>query len=121
MPTLATPAIALLVLVPGLGLAAIATFLSDAPAEWGVAAMTAWSAVAAALLAGASLGAGAGPLAWIPPAAGVAALLLGGPSGLALAALALVVAALPAPLPAPRWLPLALAAAAAVAAARRLL
>ena len=118
---LATPIISLLLLVPTLGLAVIGVFLSDAPAEWAVATLTAWAAIAAGLLAGAGLAGASGSLGWLAPTLGFAGLVVGGPPGLALAALALAAAAVPSPLLVPRWLPLAMSAVVAVAAVRRLL
>ena len=108
--TLASPAAAALLLVPALCFAALG-MMADAPGEWGQGALVAWTALAAALLAGAGIQSGAGIAAWLALALGLVAVLTGGPPGLAVAAAAaLVLLATGAGLPAPRWLPLGLAA-----------
>jgi hypothetical protein len=117
---LAGPVAAALILGPALVLAALA-LMADAPGEWGRGALIAWTAVAAALLAGAALQAGAGLAAALAILLGFAAIMVGGPPGLLLAATAaLLLAALPG-LPAPRWLPAALAAPALLVALRHYL
>lgn len=114
LPTLAAP----LLLAPSIVFAALA-LLGAAPGEWGRAALIAWTAVAAALLAGAGLQAGAGIAGWLVPALGLAAIMTGGPPGLVVAALAgaaLAIAGDAAPFP--RWIAAGLAAPPLVAAAR---
>lgn len=109
--SLGGPAVAAALLIPSFGLALLG-LMGDAPGEWGRGALIAWTALTAALLAGAALQAGAGALAWAPLLLGLVAVMTGGPPGLILAALAAaaLVAAGPAA-PSPRWLALALAAA----------
>jgi len=114
---LASPIAAAALVAPSLAFAAL-SLLGDAPGEWGRSALIAWTAAAASLLAGAALQAGAGPLVWAVPLLCFAAVMTGGPPGLAVAAVAAALLGLAAGLPAPRWLPLALAALAALAAIR---
>ena len=105
---LGAPAVAAALLIPSFGLALLG-LMGDAPGEWGRGALIAWTALAAALLAGAALQAGAGVLAWAPLLLGLVAVMTGGPPGLilvALAALALLTAGPAAP--SPRWLALVL-------------
>lgn len=112
---------AAIILLPALCFAAMAGLLTGAPADWGTGALLAWTAIAATLMAGAGLAFPA-PLPGLVALLGFAAVMLGGPPGLALAALAAAAAALPAAeLSAPRWLPLSLALLAALVAARRFL
>lgn len=109
-------------LVPALGFAALATLLRGAPAEWGAGALLAWTAIAAALIAGAGLTTAPALLPGLAALLGFAALMVGGPPGLALAALAAGASALPAgEFAPPRWLPLSLALLAALVALRRYL
>lgn len=111
---------ATILLLPAVALAALA-LVGDAPGEWGRGALIAWTALAATLLAGAGLQAGAGAGFWLVPAIAFAAVMVGGPPGLLVAAVAaLVVFALPG-LPAPRWLPGALAVPAIAIALRHYL
>jgi hypothetical protein len=108
----------LLLLAPSLVFAALG-LMRDAPGEWGQGALIGWTAVAAALLAGAGLVSGAGPIAWAAPVVGFVAVMLGGPPGLAAAGVAAAtLMALGSGLPAPRWLPAALAAPPVVVALR---
>lgn len=107
---------ALALLAPALAFAAMATLLRDVPADWGASALIAWTAVATALLGGAALQ--TGPLPWLAGLGGFAALMAGGPPGLAAAALAAGLLAF-VETPAPRWLPLALSGLALAAAVRR--
>ncbi len=112
---------AAVILLPALCFAALAGFLSEAPAEWGAGALLAWTAVAAPLMAAAGLPFPA-PLPGLAAALGFVAVMVGGPPGLGLAALAAGVAALPAAeLSPPRGLPLTLALLAALVAVRRFL
>lgn len=117
--TLTTPIAAALLLVPALVLAGLG-LLASAPGEWGMGALVAWTSLAAALVAGAALQAGAGPLPWLALVLAFAAMMMGGPPGLVVAALAvLALLALGAALPAPRWLLLALAVPPVVVAVRQ--
>jgi hypothetical protein len=109
--------VAAILLVPSLGLAALG-LMADAPGEWGRGALLAWTVLAAAMLAGTGLAAGGGVLGWLVLATGFAALMTGGPPGLALAAVSVLLVAAEAGLPGPRWLPVALAVAPALLAAR---
>ncbi len=104
-------------LVPAVLFAALG-LMNDAPGEWGQGALIAWTGIAAALLAGAAPGAGA--LAAAPALLGFAAIMIGGPPGLGLAAAA-VLSLLLIGQPAPRWLVLALAAAPVADALRQIL
>lgn len=107
--SLSSPLAAAVLLAPSLCLA-IVGFLGDAPGEWGRAALIAWTSLVAALLAGAALQSGAGALAWLALALGLAAIMIGGPPGLVVAAVAVAaLGALATGLPTPRWLPLGLA------------
>ena len=118
---LTSPLAAALLLIPAWGLGALA-LMADAPGEWGRGALIAWTALAAALIAGAALQAGAGPVAWLAIVAGFAAVMIGGPPGLVVAAgaaLALLLAG--GGLPTPWWLPVALALPAAGIALRHAL
>ncbi len=109
--TLASPAAAAVMLAPALCFAALG-FVGDAPGEWGRAALIAWTALVAALLAGAALQAGAGAPAWAALALGLAAIMIGGPPGLIVAAVAAAALLTAGPdLPTARWVPAALAAA----------
>lgn len=115
---LGSGAAAAAILAPALCFAALG-LVGEAPGEWGAGALIAWTALAATLIAGAAIQSGAGPAAWLVPALGLAAVMIGGPPGLAAAALAaLALLALGAGLPTPRWLALALAAPPAVVALR---
>ncbi len=107
--SLSSPAAAAALLAPTLCLAILA-LIGDAPGEWGRAALIAWTSLVAALLAGAALQAGAGALAWLALGLGLAAIMIGGPPGLVVAAVAAAaLLAVGAGLPAPRWLPVGLA------------
>jgi hypothetical protein len=118
--TFGTTFAAVVLLLPALAFAAIA-LVGDAPGEWGRGALIAWTGVAAALVAGAGLQAGAGPVLWIIPALALAALMTGGPPGLVVAGVAvLALLALPG-VPVPRWVVVALAVPALVVAARHYL
>lgn len=110
MPSLAlaSPIAAALLLAPALVFAGLG-LMTDAPGEWGRGALLAWSSLAAALLAGAGWEAEGAPLAAIVLFLGFVALMLGGPPGLVVAAVAVALLLVPASgLTAPRWLPAAL-------------
>lgn len=118
--TFGTTFVAVALLLPALAFAAIA-LVGDAPGEWGRGALIAWTGVAAALIAGAGLQAGAGPALWVVPVLALGALMTGGPPGLVVAAVAtLAVLAVPG-VPVPRWLIVALAAPALAVATRHYL
>ncbi len=121
--SLSSPVAAGLLLAPSLVFAALA-LMGDAPGEWGRGALIAWTALAAALLAGATLAAsaatGAGFAAWVALGLGFGAVMIGGPPGLfvaAVAAAALVAAG--ADLPVARWLAFGLALPPALIALRQ--
>ncbi|MFO1106239.1 MAG: hypothetical protein U1E34_09060 [Amaricoccus sp.] len=116
---LASPIAVLLLLLPAVVFAGLG-LLGSAPGEWGQGALLAWVSLASALLAGTGLG--AGPLPWAVPLVGLVAVMVGGPPGLLLAALAaglLLVPGLATAVPA--WLALALAFLPVLVAARHLL
>ncbi|MCA8880486.1 MAG: hypothetical protein KDA73_11130 [Rhodobacteraceae bacterium] len=120
--TLTSPLAAAILLLPSLVFAAMAAFLVDAPAEWGEGALIAWTAIAACLLAGSCLADAPVPLPWVAVVAGFVAVMTGGPPGLAVAAVAVLVVALPGSgLAGARWLPVALALVAALVSVRRFL
>ncbi|MBP7000888.1 hypothetical protein [Amaricoccus sp.] len=112
-PFLASPLAAAALLLPSLAFAAL-TLMRDAPAEWGRAALIAWTALVAAGLGGM---AGGGPLA-AGLVLGFAAIMTGGPPGLVVAALAAAAPLVLGAPPAPRWALAALAALPALAALR---
>lgn len=118
---LTSPVAAAILLVPAVAFAALGV-MADAPGEWGRGALIAWTALAVAVLAGAGLQAGGGVAPWLATLLGLAALMTGGPPGLAVAALAALLLLLPGSgLPSPRWLPVALAVPAALVALRQAL
>lgn len=111
-----TPLAAAILLVPAWGFAALA-LVGDAPGEWGRGALIAWTALAVALVAGAGLQAAGGLLPWVALVLTFAAVMIGGPPGLAVVAVAaLILAAVG--VAAPWWLVAALAAPPAALAAR---
>ncbi|MBP7241624.1 hypothetical protein [Amaricoccus sp.] len=114
--SLASPLAAAALLLPSLAFAGL-TLMRDAPAEWGRAALIAWTALVAAGLGGA---AGGGPLA-AALLLGFAAIMIGGPPGLAVAALAAAAPLVLGTPPTPRWTLAALAALPALAALRQAL
>lgn len=117
---LASPLAAALLLVPAAAFAALG-LMGSAPGEWGQGALLAWTCLAATLVAGAGLQA-AGPLASVIPLLGFAAIMIGGPPGLLVAALAAALLLVPGlGAAAPRWLPIGLAVLPALVALRRLL
>jgi hypothetical protein len=106
---LVSPIAALFLLVPAWGLAAMA-LMGDAPGDRARGALIGWTAVAAALIAGAGVQAGAGVAPWVALVLAFAAVMIGGPPGLgvvAVAAASLFLAG--AGLPVPWWLVAALA------------
>jgi hypothetical protein len=110
MPSLALapPIAAALLLAPALVFAGLG-LMTDAPGEWGRGALLAWSSLGAALLAGSGLEAHGAPLAGIVLFLSFVALMLGGPPGLVVAAVAVALLLVPASgLTVPRWLPAAL-------------
>jgi hypothetical protein len=106
---LASPLAAGLLIAPSLVFAALG-LMGDAPGEWGRGTLVVWTALAAALLAGAGLAAGGSAAAWGALALALAATAAGGPPGLVLAAAAVASTLAAGSAPAPRWLAVALAA-----------
>jgi hypothetical protein len=82
-----SPIAAAILLVPAWGFAAMA-LMGDAPGEWARGALIAWTGLAAALIAGAGLQAGVGLVPWVAVVLAFAAVMIGGPPGLGVAAVA---------------------------------
>ena len=79
-------------------------WLGQAPGEWGGAALTAWTVLLSALIAGAGLKVGGGILVLFVPVIGLTAIMTGGPAGLAVAAICSLFVFLAGPEPtAGRW------------------
>lgn len=87
-PNLLSPVLIALLLLPGWGFAAMVLFMGGVPGEWARVALTVWTALAAAVLAGSLLADGGMVPVLLALALGFAAVMTGGPWGLALAALA---------------------------------
>jgi hypothetical protein len=105
-----TPLVAAILLAPAWGFAAVA-LMGDAPGEWARGALIAWTALAAALIAGAGLQAAGGIVPWGALVLAFAAVMIGGPPGLGVAAVAVAALLLAGEaLIVPWWLVAALAA-----------
>jgi hypothetical protein len=117
--TLGSPVLLAALLVPGWGLAAVVLGIGGVPGEWARMALTVWTALAVALLAGTALAGEAAPLALLALVLGFAAVMTGGPWGLAVAAVA-AAALLALPLAGPRWPAILLALPPAAVALRQL-
>lgn len=116
--TLSAPMVLAALVGPGWLLAAVVLIVGGVPGDWARMALTVWTALVAALLAGAVAAEG-GLAALAIPAIGFLALMTGGPWGLALAAVA-AAGLLVLPAAGPRWPAILLALPPAAAALRQL-
>jgi hypothetical protein len=117
--TLGSPILIAALLVPGWALAAVVLAIGGVPGEWARMALTVWTALVVALLAGTALSGEAAPIALLALALGFAAVMTGGPWGLAVAAVA-AAGLVALPLAGPRWPAFLLALPPAAVALRQL-